>query len=55
MASWKPLGTHNAFLFTLSNFGVIGYLILFGFLVSMILLIGFRKKTLDRLQVKFAF
>ena len=51
MASWKPLGTHNAFLFTLSNFGVIGYLILFGFLVSMILLIGFRKKTLDRLQV----
>ena len=36
---------------TLSNFGVIGYLILFGFLVSMILLIGFRKKTLDRLQV----
>ena len=51
VASWKPLGTHNAFLFTLSNFGVIGYLILFGFLVSMILLIGFRKKTLDRLQV----
>ena len=31
VASWKPLGTHNAFLFTLSNFGVIGYLILFGF------------------------
>jgi len=27
VASWKPLGTHNAFLFTLSNFGVIGYLI----------------------------
>lgn len=51
VASWKPLGTHNAFLFTLSNFGVIGYLILFGFLVSMILLIGFRKKKLDRLQV----
>ena len=51
VASWKPLGTHNAFLFTLSNFGVIGYLILFVFLVSLILLIGFRKKTLDRLQV----
>lgn len=50
VASWKPLGTHNAFLFTLSNFGVIGYLILFGF-SQYDFIDWFPQKTLDRLQV----
>ncbi|AIM24809.1 putative membrane protein [Melissococcus plutonius] len=50
-ASWKPLSTHNAFLYTLSNFGIIGYFILFGLLLYIILRIGFQTKKLGNLQI----
>ncbi|VFA51079.1 Uncharacterised protein [Enterococcus faecalis] len=42
----ETAGTHNAFLFTLSNFGVIGYLILFVFLVSLIFIDWFPQKNI---------
>ncbi len=47
----ETAGTHNAFLFTLSNFGVIGYLILFGFLVSNDFIDWFPQKNIGSLQV----
>lgn len=50
-ASWKPLGTHNSFIYALNNYGVIGYLLFFGVLLYFLGLNLWKKKELSSLQV----
>lgn len=44
-ASWKPLGTHNSYLYVLSYFGIIGYTLFFGYLSY--LLISFTRSNIS--------
>ncbi|MBO0473557.1 hypothetical protein IGL98_002642 [Enterococcus sp. DIV0840] len=43
-ASWKSLGTHNSFIYVLGNYGIIGYIFIFGVLLYL-LSSNIRKKT----------
>ena len=48
----KQLSIHDSYLFALSNYGVIGYVLLFGFLTFLIILIGLNHgKDLSKKQV----
>lgn len=48
----EKLSLHNSYLYTLSNYGILGYILLFGFLTFLITLIGLnRGKELSRKQV----
>ena len=50
-ASWKPLGTHNSFLYVLSYFGVIGYILFFGYLTYVLISSCFLKTSYSKMQV----
>ncbi|MGL9728874.1 EpaQ family protein [Enterococcus sp. DIV0756] len=48
----KQLSIHDSYLFTLSNYGIIGYILLFGFLTFLIILVWFNHgKELSKMQV----
>ncbi|MCA5013086.1 MULTISPECIES: EpaQ family protein [unclassified Enterococcus] len=50
-ASWKSLGTHNSFIYTLSNYGIIGYTLIFSVLLYLLATNVFAKTKLSALQV----
>ncbi|MFD2306504.1 EpaQ family protein [Enterococcus termitis] len=50
-ASWKSLGTHNSFIYVLGNYGLLGYLLIFGLLLYFLATNLFTKRKLSPLQV----
>lgn len=48
----EKLSTHNSYLYTLSNYGIFGYILLFGFITLLILLVGLNGgEKLSKKQV----
>lgn len=50
-ASWKPLGTHNSFLYVLANFGIVGYFLFFGYLSYIFISLVRLNSSFSKMQV----
>ncbi len=50
-ASWKPLGTHNSFLYILGNYGIVGYIFFFGFILTLLVKSALGRKKYSKTQI----
>lgn len=50
-ASWKSLGTHNSYIYVLGNYGIIGYILIFGVLLYLLSSNIRKKRNLSLFQV----
>lgn len=50
-ASWKSLGTHNSYIYVLGNYGIIGYIFIFGVLLYLLSSNIRKKRNLSVFQV----
>lgn len=50
-ASWKSLGTHNSYIYVLGNYGVIGYILIFGVLLYFLGSNLVKKTPLSSFQI----
>lgn len=50
-ASWKSLGTHNSYIYVLGNYGILGYILIFGVLLYFLSSNILKKTALTFFQI----